>query len=550
MNDDFHIEDGDGAPVSNVAEYSVSEISGQVKRMIEDAFGRVRVRGEIGRVSRPASGHIYLDLKDERAVLAGVIWKGSTARLKHRPEEGLEVIATGKLTTFPGSSKYQIIIEQIEPAGAGALMALLEERKRKLEAEGLFSEARKQLLPYMPNVVGVVTSPSGAVIRDILHRIMDRFPLHVVVWPVRVQGETSGAEVAAAINGFNNIEPGGSIPRPDIIIVARGGGSIEDLWGFNEEAVVRAAAQSHIPLVSAVGHETDWTLIDLAADRRAPTPTGAAEMIVPVRAELEARLAQSAARLRGASSRGIEGLAVKLRAAARGLPSPDGLFALQSQRLDGAASRLQGALQGAVHRRWNAYERIAGGLSHRLLTARMINRRETLSYLGRRAGSALSSGLRDRQGRLERARLSPAALGATLRSEANRLQQVGASLSRLQAQRIETFSGRLQQAGRLLSSYSYHKTLERGFAVVRENGETVVTRRAQVRTGISYEVQFADGRIDMIATGKDERGEQGGGGSPDRKARQEDAGHRPDAQTARKAAGNAKPSSGQGSLFD
>ena len=260
----------------NAPEFSVSELSGVLKRMIEGEFSHVRVRGELGRVSRPASGHIYLDLKDNNAVLASVIWKGTANRLPMRPEEGMEVVATGRLTTFPGQSRYQMVIESMAPAGVGALMAMLEKRKAALAAEGLFDPARKQRLPYLPRVIGVVTSPSGAVIRDILHRLRDRFPTRVLIWPVVVQGEACAGQVAAAINGFNALPDGGAIPRPDVLIVARGGGSVEDLWGFNEEIVVRAAAASRIPLISAVGHETDTTLIDLAADMRAPTPTAAA----------------------------------------------------------------------------------------------------------------------------------------------------------------------------------------------------------------------------------------------------------------------------------
>ncbi|MCJ9725612.1 exodeoxyribonuclease VII large subunit, partial [Agrobacterium sp. BETTINA12B] len=292
---------------SNLAEYSVSELSGSIKRTVESAFDQVRVRGEISGYRGPhSSGHAYFSLKDDRARIDAVIWKGTFSKLKFRPEEGMEVIATGKVTTFPGSSKYQIVIETLEPAGAGALMALLEERKRKLGAEGLFDAERKRRLPFMPKVIGVVTSPTGAVIRDILHRISDRFPVHVLVWPVKVQGEGSGDEVANAIRGFNEFEPGGLLPRPDVLIVARGGGSLEDLWSFNDEAVVRAAAASEIPLISAVGHETDWTLIDYAADVRAPTPTGAAEMAVPVKADLEAQLASFAARLQGGVSRQMD----------------------------------------------------------------------------------------------------------------------------------------------------------------------------------------------------------------------------------------------------
>ena len=269
--------------LANTPEYSVSDLARALKRTVETEYGHVRVRGELGRVTIPKSGHMYLDLKDAEAVIDGVMWKGVVAGLSFRPEEGLEVICEGRLSTFPGRSKYQIIIERMEPAGAGALMALLEERKRKLAGEGLFAPERKRAIPYLPRVVGVVTSPTGAVIRDILHRLDDRFPVHVLIWPVLVQGEGAAAQIAAGIEGFNALEPGGPVPRPDVLIVARGGGSVEDLWAFNEEIVVRAAAGSEIPLISAVGHETDTTLIDFASDRRAPTPTGAAEIAVPVR---------------------------------------------------------------------------------------------------------------------------------------------------------------------------------------------------------------------------------------------------------------------------
>src|SRR5208282_3442024 len=284
-------------PRLNLPELTVSELSAALKRTIEDAYGYVRVRGELGKVSYHSNGHVYFDLKDDRASIAGVIWRSAAPRIKLKLEAGLEVVITGRLTTYPGRSQYQIVVETLEPAGLGALMALLEERKRRLTAEGLFDEARKQLLPYLPTVIGVITSPTGAVIRDILHRLADRFPRHVLVWPVKVQGEGSAAEVAAAIEGFNGLAPslpspacgggkGGGPPRPDLLIVARGGGLLEDLWSVNEEIVVRAAAASMIPLISAVGHETDVTLIDFAADRRAPTPSAAAEMAVPVRADL------------------------------------------------------------------------------------------------------------------------------------------------------------------------------------------------------------------------------------------------------------------------
>src|SRR6202166_329707 len=301
-------------PRLNLPELTVSELSTALKRTIEDAYGYVRVRGELGKVSYHGNGHVYFDLKDERACIAGVIWRSTAPRIKLRLEAGLEVVITGRLTTYPGRSQYQIIVETLEPAGLGALMALLEERKRRLAAEGLFDEARKQLLPFLPTVIGVVTSPTGAVIRDILHRLADRFPRHVLVWPVRVQGDGAAEEIAAAIRGFNALE-GGPIPRPDLLIVGRGGGSIEDLWSCNEEIVVRAAADSLIPLISGVGHETDVTLIDFVADRRAPTPTAAAEMAVPVRIELIDRIDSLARRSLSSWARGHDHRRTELRAA-------------------------------------------------------------------------------------------------------------------------------------------------------------------------------------------------------------------------------------------
>ena len=296
-------------------------------------------------MTNPGSGHCYLDLKDDRSVISAVIWKTAFSRLRIKPQQGLEVVVTGKVTTFPGQSKYQILIETLEPAGVGALMALLEDRKKKLAAEGLFDSARKKALPFLPRVIGVVTSPTGAVIRDILHRLAARFPRRVVVWPVRVQGEQCAPEVAAAIAGFNALPPGGPIPRPDLIIVARGGGSIEDLWGFNEEVVVRAAAASAIPLISAVGHETDWTLLDHAADERAPTPTAAAERAVPVRADLIAELAGLAARNRRCSAKALDDRRARLISAGRGLPRRDDILSHVRQRFDAAGGRLVFALK-------------------------------------------------------------------------------------------------------------------------------------------------------------------------------------------------------------
>ncbi len=324
---------------SNAHEYSVSELAFSLKRKIEDIFGRVRVRGELGRVVIAKSGHMYVDVKDDKAVIASIMWKGSVSRLSVRPEEGMEVVVEGKLTTYPGRSQYQLVIDRLEPAGVGALMALLEKRKKMLAAEGLFADEHKQDLPYLPTTIGVITSPTGAVIRDILHRIEDRFPLKVLVWPVLVQGDRAAAQISTAITGFNNYQETDVMPRPDVIIVARGGGSIEDLWCFNEENVVRAAFASAIPIISAVGHETDWTLLDYVADHRAPTPTGAAEIAVPVRAELMDTTADLGLRLKRGLGRNIEGK--KLGFAAAKLPRLDTVLSNPRQRFDLAATRLR-----------------------------------------------------------------------------------------------------------------------------------------------------------------------------------------------------------------
>jgi exodeoxyribonuclease VII large subunit len=458
----------------NIAEFTVSELSFALKRSIEDAYGHVRVRGELGRISNPASGHVYLDLKDDKAVLSGVIWRGVAARLKIRPEQGLEVIATGKLTTYPGQSRYQIVIESLEPAGIGALMALLEERRKKLAAEGLFDEARKQLLPYLPRVIGVVTSPTGAVIRDILHRLADRFPVHVLVWPVRVQGDTCADEVAAAIKGFNALDENGPIPRPDLIIVARGGGSVEDLWGFNEESVVRAAAGSMIPLVSAVGHETDWTLIDHAADLRAPTPTGAAELAVPVRAELIASLTELSGRLRRSTARGVEQKQTALRALARGLPRLDDLFALPRQRLDTAQTRLPRALMRLVEHRRGGFDAGAARLA--------------------RAGHSL---LQVAQNRLTLAagRLMPNALLRRVAEHARLMQAVWLRGTRAVANRLAQDLNRLDGQAKLLASLGYRNVLERGFVrVVAGSGKTI-SRAANTAQGDDVALEFYDGRV-------------------------------------------------------
>lgn len=438
--------------LGNQPEFTVSELSFALKRTVEDAFGHVRVRGELGRVSRPGSGHIYLDLKDDKAVINAIIWKGVAGRLKIQPEQGLEVIVTGKLTTYPGQSKYQIIIESMEPAGVGALMALLEERRKKFEAEGLFDAARKRALPYLPSVIGVVTSPSGAVIRDILHRIDDRFPLHVLVWPVRVQGETSAAEVARGIAGFNALEPGGDIPRPDLIIVARGGGSLEDLWGFNEEVVVRAAEASTIPLISAVGHETDWTLLDYVADERAPTPTAAAERAVPVRAELLALVDDLKSRKTRGLWRVVEECKQALRASSRGLPKPGELLSLVSQRFDVAASRLPRALMAATQTFATRLTRSASRLSWRPLQANIRYNQERVTAL---------------KGRVRRS--------------------VSELLGKIQS--------KFMAEAKLLNSLSYQEVLRRGFALVRGEDGTMIRSLEVAGVQSSLEIEFHDGRL-------------------------------------------------------
>lgn len=367
----------------NAAAHSVSEISALLKRTVEDRFGFVRVRGELSGVKRAASGHLYLALKDENARLDGVMWRGTAQRLNFQPEDGLEVVATGKLTTYPGRSNYQMVIERMEVAGEGALLALLAKTKARLEAEGLFSPARKQPLPYLPDVIGVVTSPTGAVIRDILHRLADRFPIRVLVWPVLVQGQGAAAQVAAAIRGFSALPHIGAIPRPDLVIVARGGGSIEDLWAFNEEPVVRAIAECPIPVISAVGHETDTTLADFAADRRAPTPTAAAEMAVPVREDLAQQMAELALRKRRAVLRPLQLGRERLAARADRLPRLETLLNPQAQKLDDLGERLRRSLVDRTQLARGDLQRVGGRLSLPLLSARLDRARDRLEATGR-----------------------------------------------------------------------------------------------------------------------------------------------------------------------
>ncbi len=489
---------------SNLTEFSVSELSGSIKRTVENAFDHVRVRGEISGYRGPhSSGHAYFSLKDDRARIDAVVWKGTFSRLKFRPEEGMEVIATGKITTFPGSSKYQIVIENLEPAGAGALMALLEERRRKLAAEGLFDRERKRPLPYLPRVIGVVTSPTGAVIRDILHRITDRFPVHVVVWPVKVQGEGSGEEVAAAIRGFNAMEADGPMPRPDVLIVARGGGSLEDLWSFNDEIVVRAAAESAIPLISAVGHETDWTLIDHAADMRAPTPTGAAEMAVPVKADLDAQLANLSARLRGSASRQMDHRRQSLRALVRALPSLDQLLALPRRRFDEAAAGLGRSLERTTIAKRRTFERASSGLRLDLLTNRLVLQRQALADRLARADRCVERQILSEKGRIARIDASlkslPARLAGHLQRESQHLaalmRQADSALGHTLSRSRSTLAGQ----DRVLQSLSYKNVLKRGYAVVRDGEDRALTRAANIAEGSAISIEFADGRVSAIA---------------------------------------------------
>ena len=433
---------------------TITEISQALKRTVEDRFGFVKLRGELSGVKRAASGHLYCSLKDEGAVIDAVMWRGTTQRLNFVPEDGIEVIASGKLTTYPGRSKYQIVMERMEIAGEGALLALLEKTRKRLEAEGLFAEERKRALPFIPKTIGVVTSPTGAVIRDILHRLADRFPSHVLVWPVLVQGQGAAEQVANAVRGF------GAMPetqRPDLLIVARGGGSIEDLWAFNEEVVVRAVADSPIPVVSAVGHETDTTLCDFAADRRAPTPTAAAEMAVPVRVELANYLDDLGLRQRKTALRPVALGRERLEARAQRLPKPEQLLQPQAQRLDDLSERLRRGL----------IDRAARG-------------RERLSAL-RLSSTMLERNLRDARQRLAGVRLGP---GLVQRPIAERQQKLSA-------------------LARIAEQLHPDKPLARGYAMVMDAAGKPVTDKASAERKPSLAIRFRDGELDVVpATGR------------------------------------------------
>jgi len=492
------IDDDTPVPGNNAHDFTVSELSGAVKRTLEGEFGRVRVRGEVGRVVIARTGHMYFDLKDDRAVIASVSWKGQVARMAVKPEEGMEVIATGRLTTYGPQSKYQLQVENVEPAGAGALMAMLEARRKALAAEGLFEPGRKQRIPFLPQVIGVITSPTGAVIRDILHRLADRFPRRVIVWPVAVQGERCPADVVRAIQGFNALPPGGPVPRPDVLIVARGGGSIEDLWGFNDEAVVRAAAASDIPLISAVGHETDTTLIDHAADLRAPTPTAAAELAVPVRAELQATVASFGARLHRAGTGAVQSRDQRLRDLSRALPRADVLLATPVQRLDRLSDKFAGSLRALATRKALDLNRAAAGLRPGTLRREVTNRSDRLGSMTNRLSPALSAGLQRRADLLSRLRLSPARLSVDVARHAATLAPLSGRADTALTARLSRANDRLESFGKLLDTLGHRQTLARGYAILRNPDGKPLTHAADARKAAQLSIELQDGLLDAM----------------------------------------------------
>lgn len=457
----------------NAPEFTVSEISGAVKKTIEGAFGRVRVRGEVGRIFKARSGHLYYDIKDDKNVLACTTWKGQVSQLSVVPEEGLEVIVTGRLTAFGAQSKYNLNVDMVEVAGEGALMAMLERRKKALAAEGLFAPERKQKLPYLPDVIGVITSLSGAVIQDILHRLRDRFPRKVLIWPVAVQGKQCAFEVTRAIEGFNAMSPGGALPRPDLLIVARGGGSIEDLWGFNEENVARAAAASDIPLISAVGHETDTTLIDFVSDQRAPTPTAAAELAVPVRLELLAWVDDQDARLTRAATGAVDQRKQRLRDLARALPNLETLLDSPRQRLDRVSERLPAALTRAAQIKRLRLSEVSGSLRPAALTRLVAEARD--KYADRVA------------------RLNPALLTRDTDRKKKNFAQVIGRLARVSQGQVDGWRDHMDALERIRQTLGYKETLNRGYAVVRGDGD-VVTSKAKAKKSAVLEIEFQDGR--------------------------------------------------------
>ncbi len=470
---------------SNRLILTVSELSQALKRAVEEEFAWVSVRGEISGFKRAASGHLYFALKDSDAVLDAVCWRGTAGRLGLKPEDGLEVIATGKISTYPGRSRYQIVIERLELSGSGALLKLLEERKRVLAAEGLFDEASKRELPFLPAAIGVVTSPTGAVIRDILHRIDDRFPRPVLVWPVTVQGESAAEEIAAAIAGFNRLGADTPVPRPDVLIVARGGGSLEDLWAFNEEAVVRAAAASTIPLIAAIGHETDVTLIDLAADRRAPTPTAAAEMAVPVRADLVERMQALEHRLGASLRRLLAERRARVEGLGRGLPEARNRLAAASQRLDDWGERLVHAIHSGLGARRQSVGRL-----------RPLRPSQILAFKRQQLAHAATS-------------LSPERLGERIKQSRHAAGLLTERLGRARQSALRDRAAKIETAARLLESYSYKGVLARGFAVVRDERARPLTSAVKVKPGAVLSLEFQDGHAAALATGRSRRRKTG-----------------------------------------
>ena len=474
----------------NVPEMSVSELAFSLKKTLEDSYGRVRIRGELTGIKIAASGHLYGDIKDEDANINIVCWKGTMSRLAIKPEDGMEVICTGKVSSYPKSSRYQIIIDSLELAGEGALLKMLEERRKKLAAEGLFDPERKQDLPFLPKTIGVVTSPTGAVIRDIIHRLSDRFPRHVVVWPVLVQGEGANDQITAAINGFDSLPKDGPVPRPDLLIIARGGGSLEDLMPFNEENVVRAAAACSIPLISAVGHETDTTLIDYAADQRAPTPTGAAEIAVPQRLNLMAQIADDEQRLIRAIARQLDDLHNRLDAQAARLGDPARLLETKAQTLDHSAHKLAASFERNLSRKQTQATELGARLSD---PARLIEiKTQTLNHAAHKLGNAFTQNLSTKQAHI-------AERGAMLRHPGNLLAEAKRTLSyrtetltRIGQTLLEQPQKQLDHTARMLESLSFKSVLERGFVVVRNEQGEPVTAANQTHTGQTVQLQFKD----------------------------------------------------------
>lgn len=480
----------------NEPEFSVSEISNAIKRIIEDEFSYVRIRGEIGRVSLPRSGHVYLDLKDEKSVISGVIWKGVADKLITRPEEGIEVIARGRVTTFGGQSKYQIIIDDLRPAGIGALMAMLEKRKKQFQAEGIFNLEHKMALPYLPEIIGVVTSPSGAVIKDILHRLADRFPRKVVLWPVAVQGESCAKEVSRAIDGFNSLAKQNPLIAPELIIVARGGGSIEDLWGFNEELVVRSAFKSAIPLISAIGHETDTTLLDYVADVRAPTPSAAAEMAVPVRHELLALLDNTEARLSRALSQVLKSRSQRLLDFSRSLPRVFGLLEGPIQRLDSISTRLPTSLSSSIKFKKSRLLEVSTGVKPVSLTMRLENSRGKFNLQAQQLVNLFAYFMDSRKQTLSSffSRIESLSLKRDIQREHKTLKDLSLRLRKAYNIRVKDLGTKLQSIDRLRETLGYRQTLERGYAVIRSS-DSVITDKSETLHLTDLIIEFRDGDL-------------------------------------------------------